>query len=501
MLARRQKSCCELTEKLFARSRAAVAVPRMGKLATHAPPRRVGGGRSVRYDERHAAGGHTHVHAAEWSDSAAAAVMAVLHTCKGAAQQTLMEYTAGMLASDASVRDFVRTSCRHMSVGDRALAEEIMLLHSSRLQQAPADQALKKARSFLKPLRERNSVRQAPAALDLVAARPGPTSLVKLLSAKPEADRLRDIGKCKRITDGLRGWPLGWLRGRGIVCYERAHGRVRAERAGRPDAAFLKGVVKQKVLPTAVASDSDHYVVVGGGKEPRFMSVQEVARGFGVPAVGPLMKMLKGEKPLSPNQAVACLGRSVHVKSAARIVDTLLERGVLARGLSYGSAFSGIDTFAAAVELATGGAWSYAFASESDKVPRAGLLAAWGCRGLAAERCYADATEGEALTAQAVDLFVITANCEAHSRRNHHQSAEDQRASVEDVWASLGYVRHARPRAVVMENVSEPSTVGALTGLLARLEGYTVETGVLDPATDGGAPMTRERQFWVLTRT
>jgi len=55
--------------------------------------------------------------------------------------------------------------------------------------------------------------------------------------------------------------------------------------------------VKQKVLPTAVASDSDHYVVVGGGKAPRFMSVQEVARGFGVPAVGPLMKMLKGEKP------------------------------------------------------------------------------------------------------------------------------------------------------------------------------------------------------------
>eukprot|EP00966_Prymnesium_polylepis_P321040 7377359-Prymnesium_polylepis.1 len=45
-----------------------------------------------------------------------------------------------------------------------------------------------------------------------------------------------------------------------------------------------------------------------------------------------------------------------------------------------------------------------------------------------------------------------------------------------------------------MENVSEPSTVGALTGLLARLEGYTLATGVLDPAMDGGAPMVRERQ-------
>ena len=279
--------------------------------------------------------------------------MAVLHKCKAAAQQTLMEYTASVLASDTTVRDFVRASCRHMSVGDRELTQEIMLLHSSRVQQALADQALKKARSFLKPLRERQSARPAPAALELVAAREGPASLVKLLSAKPEKDRLRDISKCRRITDGLQGWPLGWLRGRGVVCYERAHGRVRAERGGKPDAAFLRGVVKQQVLPTAVASDSDHYVVVGGGKEPRFMSVQEVARGFGVPAIGPLMKMLAAEKPLTPNQAVACLGRSVHVKSAARIVDTLMEQGVLAGGLSYGSAYSGIDTFAAAVEMAT----------------------------------------------------------------------------------------------------------------------------------------------------
>jgi hypothetical protein len=95
------------------------------------------------------------------------------------------------------------------------------------------------------------------------------------------------------------------------------------------------------------------------------MSVQEVARGFGVPKIGPLMKMLAAVTLLSlsppTNQSVACLGRSVHVMSAARIVDTLLARDVLSRGLSYGSAYSGIDTFAAA---ATGGEWSYEFASE-----------------------------------------------------------------------------------------------------------------------------------------
>ena len=109
------------------------------------------------------------------------------------------------------------------------------------------------------------------------------------------------------------------------------------------------------------------------------------------------------------------------------------------------------------MELATGGDWSYAFASESEGVPRAGLLAAWGCRGLSDARCYWDAREGEALTAPTVDLFVITANCEAHSRRNHLQKAADQRVSVDDVWRSLAYVRTMRPRAVVMEDVNEVS--------------------------------------------
>ena len=93
-------------------------------------------------------------------------------------------------------------------------------------------------------------------------------------------------------------------------------------------------------------------------------------------------------------------------------------------------------------------------------------LAAWGCHGLKDEACFRDARSGEALTAPAVDLFVLTANCEAHSRRNHLQTQADQRASHKDVWASLAYVRNMRPRAVVMENVNEPSTVGAYSRAL-----------------------------------
>ena len=52
-----------------------------------------------------------------------------------------------------------------------------------------------------------------------------------------------------------------------------------------------------------------------------------------------------------------------------------------------------------------------------------------------------------------------------------------------------------------MENVTEASGTGPITGLLSRLEGYTMEKGELDPQTTAHAPMARERTFWVLTRT
>ena len=64
----------------------------------------------------------------------------------------------------------------------------------------------------------------------------------------------------------------------------------------------------------------------------------------------------------------------------------------------------------------------------------------------------------------------------------------------------MEYVRRRRPRAVVMENVAEPALVGAVTGMLSRLEGYVLETGKVDPFATFGAPMVRERQYWVLTR-
>ena len=119
--------------------------------------------------------------------------------------------------------------------------------------------------------------------LEVTPAPEGPLSFHSWLSAAPEKDRLRDISSCPRILEGIASWPLGWLKKRGVVCYERAASRIAQERGGDPDAAFLRGVVKTTELATATANPSDHYVVLSPDRSPRFMSVQEVMRSCGIP--------------------------------------------------------------------------------------------------------------------------------------------------------------------------------------------------------------------------
>ena len=303
-----------------------------------------------------------------------------------------------------------------------------------------------------------------------------------------------------RVLDGLQSWPLSWLRERGVICYERAAGRIRDERGGRLDESFLYGVVKTRELPTAIANASGHYILLTPGCEPRYFTVEEVARAFQIPEGSPLMPALVGAKPLSAIQAVSCLGRSIHVGVARSIVLMLIRRGVLARGLSYGSAYSGIDTFAAAVDAELGGEWHYDFASEYSSKVRLCLLKAWKQRGLRPDMCFTNACSNEACTAPSVCLWVISPSCEPFSKRNRVRNEDGQRASLTDVWTALSYVRDRRPKVVVVENVCDVSIVGALTGLLSRIVGYSLECGPLDPRVVVCAPMARDRYFWVMVR-
>ena len=80
-------------------------------------------------------------------------------------------------------------------------------------------------------------------------------------------------------------WPVGWLRRRGVACFERALGRVAKERTDKGkalDGSFMEGVITTSVLPTAVACNTDHYLVFGVAGGIRWMTVNETARSFGL---------------------------------------------------------------------------------------------------------------------------------------------------------------------------------------------------------------------------
>ena len=391
-----------------------------------------------------------------------------------------------------------------MSALDSRLAYAQLEVYMARVRDADKNSdnaaALRTVHTFLKTLRERWRLRADTEVLKVDPVTQGPRTFAGWLSARPDLDRRRSIKRCNRILGGLKEWYPRWLRQPGVVCYERAAARISSERVKKGRAYgpyFLSRIVKTISLPTLTASRGNHYVVVEVGKEPRFMTVQEVARSFMVPEGGPLWAML-ARPTMAPIEAVSALGRGVHVGVARAIVSMLMKEGALKRGLSYGSAYSGVDTFAAAVDAETGGDFSYAFASEIEKEARRGLIDAWGCRGLAETSCHHDAEKAPATTEGYVDFWVATPECNEHSAANRGKTEAKQASSIDSVSSSLEYVRLRRPRVVVVENVVKASIVPAVTGMLSRLAGYRLRTAPLGPSEAADAPTARQRQFWVL---
>ena len=95
------------------------------------------------------------------------------------------------------------------------------------------------------------------------------------------------------------------------------------------------------------------------------MTVEETMRAFGIPAGSRAWKELRSSQcPLGAAAAVSCLGRGIHTGVARQLVKKLVADGTVAPGCIYGSAFSGLDTFASAVEAELGRDWTYEFASE-----------------------------------------------------------------------------------------------------------------------------------------
>lgn len=178
----------------------------------------------------------------------------------------------------------------------------------------------------------------------------------------------------------------------------------------------------------------------------------------------------------------------------------LMRRGALQPGLTYGAAYAGVDTFAAAVEEENGGRWQYEFASEKDEGIRGALLLAWKGRGLVSRspvlhrrerrRCAARAPSGPNGDDTKLRGILTPQPPPGTTRPTRLLGGILVEPRVCESEGPLGgcgreWNRPAGSRAPV-------------TGLLRRLSGYTMETASLDPRAVAGVPMARNQQFSVL---
>ena len=228
----------------------------------------------------------------------------------------------------------------------------------------------------------------------------------------------------------LRRWPNAHLRGPAVVCFERAIGRLEIGAGGVPSAEDVNRVVATRVLPAAVTSPADLYVLLQPGSAPRFPSVGEVARSFGNPRTSRVYRMLMSDSYLSPIQAVSCLGGAVHVDVARVLVRHVRDRGLLSPGVRYGSACSGVWTARLRALEAELRKFEYVFASEVDATTRGALLGAWHAFGLTCARVYLDATGDPTIQAPSVGSWFFSPPPAVRSRRATTRAALKRRRNT-----------------------------------------------------------------------
>lgn len=190
-------------------------------------------------------------------------------------------------------------------------------------------------------------------------------------------------------------------------------------------------------------------------------------------------------------------GGAIHAGVARLIVDLLDDEGLLPNFVRYASSCSGADFFAEAVDASRGVNWSYLHAAEADATPRKILAEAWQ---LEDDLIFRDASSPEAAAAPECDLYVFSPDCVDFSRRRHGRDEHVLVSGAATVARMLGFISQGKARVVVVENVDEPDGVGALTDLLAEMQGYSWRSQAIDSLSHAGVPFRRRRRFWLGVR-
>ena len=459
-------------------------MPRRATLRSHLGGRAPGGS------------GEAGRNAPRWSHVSASAVRTLFDSWpQGQIFRKLVELAVSPRAWDRMERELspLLPDAHHLST-----ALSVLRYHCDRLEtlSTPNEQrcACKSlTRTLNKKARALQRVTEAPAA----AAVPPVTTVSDWRSADPSDDRRRESSRCPATQSAVRAWQVSHLAG--ALAPQRARRRMAVECSrvrGRSPAEFAPRLVNNESLPTLTTNAYDHWMWPNG----EYLSVEEASRACGVPDGNPLHTALAH---LTPIQAVSALGDGVHVSVAEHIVTRALV-GLAPRGpgspVSYGSSFSGIDGFAAAVHSVSGGHFTYAFAAERRGATRSALLAAWANHGLCEANALTDARLLGGAGMPHVHLFSCTPPCKPFSKGNEAWTHQARAEALADFHLAMNYVRNLKPDRVVIENVTSPCVVTGIGTILGMLTDYDFVRHELCPFLHFGIPTRRLRSYWIGSR-
>ena len=96
-----------------------------------------------------------------------------------------------------------------------------------------------------------------------------------------------------------------------------------------------------------------------------------------------------------------------------------------------------------------------------------------------------------------MDLFVLSPECNAFSRRRHGRDASVIAGGAAAAAHTMPFMQAAKAKVVVIENVDEPDATAAISTILSDARAYFWRSQTLDPTTHAGVPARRERRFFV----
>ena len=312
-----------------------------------------------------------------------------------------------------------------------------------------------------------------------------------------------------------------------VMCMARAERRVRdwrnegkgndtrcketGEYKRQPPVRLVEQLVHWTTLPTAVANDADRYYLP---MEQRHLTTDEMCDAFGIAEDSTLRRALQTEA--TPTQATEILGAAIHVPTMKKVLLAGLGKaGVnIGRGaqIKLYDVCSGVSTVAEAMEQITGGNFEYVGAAEKEKVQRRVLEAAWAHRGLTRGRVYKWAYGEEAEEGprgpNAATVYVMTPDCSKWSQNTNGAPTAQAMEETEKVATMMRYAHATRPAVVVLESVSDLLGPERVRGCGRRIEqhlqhalpDYEWYGQAIDAHEHGGAPMRRNRAFWMGVR-